>query len=234
VRNIKILKATFLCSVLAFSFRSFSIIDDSCESAVETEINGIKVSVVQGDITSQSDFEYADAIVNPANQLLQKGGGVCGAIFAKAGIKLKFKCEQASKNFEDGLVPVGSAVITGGCLFDHRIIHVVPPNFNPNNFMQPSILFDEAGKKILEKSYIGLLRLAQKENVEKVAVPFLSGGNFCRVPSDKNELAAIALDAVFYFCKHEKKHGIPKEIRFVLYGDDEYDLFVNEFENYIE
>jgi len=230
--NPRSFRLIFVLSIFFFSCSLFSIIDNHGDPEIAMKIQGVKISIVQGDITRQVDLEYQDAIVNPANQNLRRGGGVCGAIFAKAGLKLTFECNKLLKSFKDNKVSVGNSVITSGCLFDSRIIHVVPPNFNPNNVMQPSISFDKTGKEILEKSYVSLLRLANKENIKKVAVPFLSGGNFCRVPSDRSELASIALESVIDFCKHEVKDGSLQEIRFVLYSDEEYNLFINEFYHY--
>ena len=51
----------------------------------------------------------ADIIVNAANNYLSSGGGVCGAIFAKAGdLELEAECK------EYGFVPTGFAAITNG------------------------------------------------------------------------------------------------------------------------
>ena len=47
--------------------------------------NGVRVSVLQGDITS----ERVDAIVNAANERLQHGGGVAGAIVEKGGLQIQ-------------------------------------------------------------------------------------------------------------------------------------------------
>jgi len=190
----------------------------------EFHCNGIAVNIVRGDIVSQNDV---DAIVNAANQSLKQGGGVCGAIFAKAGKLLKDECDKIIKKCSGGKVPVGSCVITDGGNLKQQIIHVVAPNFNFRNSMQKSIAFDYAGKKLLKKSYGNLLRLANQKGVASIAVPFLSGGNFCRRPSDRDELAKIALKAVFDFCNKDVKRGILKEIRFVLFSDLDFNLFVN-------
>lgn len=42
--------------------------------------------LVTGDIIENS--KMVEAIVNPANEYMEYGGGVCGAIYEKAGIKL--------------------------------------------------------------------------------------------------------------------------------------------------
>lgn len=75
--------------------------------------------IVRGDIV---DFD-ADAIVNAANCRLFPGGGVCGAIFIKAGYD-----ELARECAAIGYCPRGGAVMTGGhALKARHIIHTVGP-----------------------------------------------------------------------------------------------------------
>ena len=63
----------------------------------------MKINIIKGDITT---LEY-DAIVNAANENLQGGSGVCGAIFNKAGWnKLQAECDKI------GHCQTGDAVIT--------------------------------------------------------------------------------------------------------------------------
>ena len=45
-----------------------------------------KLILVSGDIIKNST--NIEAIVNPANEYMEYGGGVCGAIYEKAGIEL--------------------------------------------------------------------------------------------------------------------------------------------------
>ncbi|OPX83503.1 MAG: O-acetyl-ADP-ribose deacetylase [Pelotomaculum sp. PtaB.Bin104] len=75
------------------------------------------LQIVLNDITIMP----TDTIVNAANSALQRGGGVCGAIFAAAGAReLQEECDRI------GGCPVGEAVITGGYALPVRhIIHAV-------------------------------------------------------------------------------------------------------------
>src|SRR3974390_2035772 len=63
-----------------------------------------KVEFLQGDLT-EIDL---DAIVNAANNDLQLGGGVAGAIRRKGGEAIQRECDAI------GSIPVGGAAITGG------------------------------------------------------------------------------------------------------------------------
>jgi O-acetyl-ADP-ribose deacetylase (regulator of RNase III) len=63
-----------------------------------------KVVISQGDLTEAA----TDAIVNAANNDLQLGGGVAGAIRRKGGPAIQDECDRI------GTVPIGEAAITGG------------------------------------------------------------------------------------------------------------------------
>jgi O-acetyl-ADP-ribose deacetylase len=82
----------------------------------EANIKGKIIRIVHGDITE----EAVDAIVNAANEHLQHGGGVAGAIVRKGGYEIQ---EESNKI---GYVPTGSAAITGaGKLPAKFVIHAV-------------------------------------------------------------------------------------------------------------
>ena len=68
----------------------------------------------QGDLTEMD----TDAIVNAANNDLQLGGGVAGAIRRKGGPEIQTECNEI------GTIPVGGAAITsGGDLKARYVIH---------------------------------------------------------------------------------------------------------------
>ncbi len=64
----------------------------------------VEVIILQGDIT-EADVE---AVVNAANNDLELGGGVAGAIRRKGGPSIQEECHRI------GRVPLGEAAITGG------------------------------------------------------------------------------------------------------------------------
>lgn len=73
-----------------------------------------KIVLMQGDLTEME----TDAIVNAANNDLQLGGGVAGAIRRKGGTKIQQECNAI------GPIPLGTAAITsGGKLKAKHVIH---------------------------------------------------------------------------------------------------------------
>lgn len=81
---------------------------------VESQIAGIALRVVEGDICDQE----VDAIVNAANNELWMGGGVAGAIKRRGGAEIER--EAVAK----GPIAIGESVVTSaGRLKAKRVIH---------------------------------------------------------------------------------------------------------------
>src|ERR1700729_3575239 len=83
------------------------------ESSTANRFAG-RIIVERGDITEME----TDAIVNAANNDLQLGGGVAGAIRRKGGDSIQRECNEI------GSIPVGyAAITTGGKLAAKHVIH---------------------------------------------------------------------------------------------------------------
>lgn len=114
--------------------------------------------------TSITDLE-TDAIVNAANSGLQKGGGVCGAIFLAAGLAdLQAACDEI------GYCPEGSAVITPAFrLRSKHVIHAVGPRWNGGKNGEP---------EKLRSAYRSALQIASDNGCRSVGFPLISAGIF--------------------------------------------------------
>ena len=115
-----------------------------------------KIILLQGDLTEMD----VDAIVNAANNDLQLGGGVAGAIRRKGGEAIQRECDAI------GSVPVGGAAITtGGNLRARFVIHAAS--------MQ---LGGETTARALRTSTAHALRIAEEKNLHSIAFPAVGTG----------------------------------------------------------
>jgi O-acetyl-ADP-ribose deacetylase (regulator of RNase III) len=154
---------------------------------------GKKIILMQGDLTEMD----ADAIVNAANNDLQLGGGVAGAIRRKGGDAIQKECDAI------GSIPIGGAAITtGGKLRARHVIHAAS--------MQ---LGGETTARALQSSTAHSLRIAAEQNLRSIAFPAVGTG-IAGFPLD--ECAAIMLQEVANFLK--KPTSIEK-VYFVLFDD---------------
>ncbi len=165
-------------------------------------MNDTLLELIEGDITELQ----VDAIVNPANEDLQLGGGVAGAVREKGGASIQDECDRI------GGTPVGTAVMTGaGTLKAKQVIHAVGPRMGEG---------DEDRK--LAAAVRAALALADRNGQRTIAIPALSTGVF-GYPVDR--CARILLTEV-----HRYLQGGTKLERVVvcLHGKQKYETFRNE------
>lgn len=124
----------------------------------EKKIGAKTLRVVRGDLTDRD----VDAIVNAANEYLQHGGGVAGAIVRAGGQIIQEESDRI------GHTPVGTAVITGaGSLTARYVIHTVGPRMGEG---------DEDNKLI--SAVRSVLQLASKRALKSISMPAVSAGIF--------------------------------------------------------
>jgi len=161
------------------------------------------IELVQGDITDQA----TDAVVNAANSRLAGGGGVDGAIHRRGGPQIM---EETRRLYPEGC-PTGSAVISSaGNLPARYVIHAVGPIYRDGQSREA---------ELLASAYRRSLELAKEHECRSVAFPALSAGAYGYPLS---QAAAVAVETVGDFLR---KHGAPKLVRFVLFGEPAYRAF---------
>jgi O-acetyl-ADP-ribose deacetylase (regulator of RNase III) len=132
------------------------------------------LEIIRNDLTKM----HVDAIVNAANSNLQMGGGVCGAIFQKAGSReMQAACDRI------GNCPTGSAVATPAFKLDARyVIHAVGPVWQGGG---------QGEERLLRSAYSTSLNLAQELGCESIAFPLISSGIY-GYPKDQALEVAIS------------------------------------------
>ncbi len=170
-------------------------------------INQTVLELVRGDITEMD----TDAIVNAANQHLQHGGGVAGAIVRKGGRVIQEESDRI------GGVPVGGAVVTGGgALRARHVIHAVGPMMGEG----------DEDRKLRDATRNSLAR-ADEHGLATIAFPAISTGIF-GYPIDR--CAGIMLGTTIEYLRG--KTGLTKVV-FCLYDPVALRVFSRALEHRI-
>src|SRR5436190_17434817 len=153
-----------------------------------------RVVIVSGDLVEQE----VDAIVNAANNDLQLGGGVAGAIRRAGGPSIQEECDV------HGPVEVGEAAITGaGKLRARYVIHAASMR-----------LGGRTTRSSLKSSMDHAFRLAHQHGIASLAVPAVGTG-IAGFPID--ECARVMGECL----RSALSEGWQaSEVRFVLFGED--------------
>ncbi len=159
------------------------------------------LTLIRSDITTMQ----TDAIVNAANRHLRRGGGVCGAIFARADSDaLQKACSRI------GHCETGKAVITRGFgLAAHYIIHTVGPVWMGG-------MLRESEK--LRSCYQSSLELAKNRHLRSIAFPLISSGIFA---FPKQQAMEVALSAIGDWLLETESD---MDVYLVLYDKDAYSI----------
>ncbi len=116
------------------------------------------IELALADITTMR----VDAIVNAANEALQLGAGVAGAIRRRGGASIQEECDRI------GRCAVGQAVVTGaGNLPARWVIHAVGPIWRSGDYSE---------EMLLASAIRSALKRAEEIGARSVALPAISTG----------------------------------------------------------
>ncbi len=134
--------------------------------------------LIRQDITNMD----VDVVVNAANEQLQPGGGVCGAIYKAAGYT---ELQEATNQL--GHCPVGETVVTPAFQLKAKyIFHTVGPIWQGG-------LQNEAAK--LASCYETALKMAHALQCESIAFPLISSGIYGYPKEQAYEIARSTIQA---------------------------------------
>lgn len=169
------------------------------------------LQIVQGDLT----HETTDAIVNAANDRLQHGGGIAGAILRAGGYEIQRESDLWIA--DHGLVEhAHPAVTSGGNLPARLILHAVGPIWGSG---------DEDAK--LKSAYLGCYEKAEELCLESLAVPALSTGVF---GFPKQRAARIFFETTSEFF-HSHAFSCLKLVRLVIIDEETLSEFLAVWRN---
>ncbi|HSI71266.1 MAG TPA: macro domain-containing protein [Gillisia sp.] len=171
---------------------------------MKIKVDKVEIEVAQGDIASQQDVE---AVVNAANAHLATGAGVAGALHMAAGPNLYMECKP--------LAPIspGEAVITSAYnLPNKKVIHCLGPVYGQ----------DKPEDQLLADCYVNSLRLAEENKLSSIAFPAISTGAFGYPFSQAMEITFKTILKEVPALEHVQR------IKFVLYSDGDYRLYVQK------
>lgn len=178
--------------------------------------NGVIISVVQVDITTVN----TDAIVNAANDRLDHGGGVAGAISTNGGYTIQKESFKYVK--KHGRVKTGDVAVTGaGNLPCKYVIHAVGPIWYDGHNREDELLESAIYKSLIK---------ADEIKAESIAIPAISSGIF---GYPKPRCAVVMMKAVKkYIDERNNEECSLKDIRLTNFDYETTNLMKKQLEKF--
>ncbi len=163
------------------------------------------IRIIKQDI----QLQRAECLVNAANEQLKAGSGVCGALFAAAGVE-----EMTAACNAIGFCPTGQAVVTPAFgLQAEYVIHAVGPRLSETG---------PAGLPLLRSAYLSAMEQIHRLGCHKAVFPLLSAGSFRSKAITDVELWETAIYAVRDYMAANPAHRF--EIIFCCRGSDTFSI----------
>jgi O-acetyl-ADP-ribose deacetylase (regulator of RNase III) len=174
-----------------------------------------KVNVMLGDLT---EF-HVDVIVNAANENLNHGGGIAGAISQKGGPSIQEDCVRYINSH--GLLSIGEAVLLKvvGTLPCKAIVHAVGPRWRNGQANEEALLV-----KAVRES------LKAAKNYKSVGLPAISSGIF-GMPMDL--CARAIMRGIDEFFK-DTQHCVLSDVTIMLFEDKSMQTFISSAANVLQ
>ena len=169
------------------------------------EVSGTAISAVRADLTRQQ----VDAVVNAANEHLQHGGGLAGAMVRAGGWEIQEESDRWVA--EHGPLFPGVAAVTGAGRMPARfVVHVAGPRYRAGQ--------DNEG--LLRSAVRAALEAAAARECHTLAMPAISAGIFGYPLAEAARV--IADESAAWARAHP---GALDEIRLVGFDDRATDAF---------
>lgn len=169
----------------------------------------VKISALAADISKPISFLVNDGyyVVNAANEKLERGGGVCGALFKAAGEELVASCRgdfPDLKTSEDGVYPTGTVALTPSFRMSafgvQGIFHAVGPDARKLRGYPMSPLV---------RTYRNLLRdFVDRTAGSALVLPLISSGIFGYTVRDSLLAFSMAFRDWFRTSNHRPVHFV--------------------------
>lgn len=170
-------------------------------------VGGSTLSLVQGDIVE----ERVDVIVNAANEGLQHGGGVAGAIARAGGSTIQRESDAI------GHVETGAAAFTGaGGLPSRFVVHAVGPVWRGGG---------EHEAELLASAVTAALRLADELHAGSIALPAISTGIYGYPRAEGARVIVAAIADYFAARKRDERPSGIRDVRITLVDREGVEAF---------
>jgi O-acetyl-ADP-ribose deacetylase len=178
----------------------------------------MQIEIVQGDITQQPDI---DAIVNAANTDLALGAGVAGAIRRRGGDEIDREARAK------GPIRLGDAVATSaGKLPNKYVIHAAAMGYRREDERVPKRPGSLSSAAIIADATRNSLARSEALALESIAFPALATG-VAAFPVE--ECSDAMIGAVIEYARQNPQSTV-KRVRFVLFGEVDYKIFVRKLQ----